>query len=385
VALGAAAGGEWFRREFGRKYEEASREIGRFNLGVFGKTGVGKSTLINAIFGKDVAATGIGEPVTQGSHLYLHAAGHFGVIDTQGLEIGKDDATILRELESYVLGLRGKPLSEQLHVAWYCVRAMDRRFEETEAEFIRALDRLGIPVLLVFTQVPMRRGHVHPDALTLRTDVEQRELPLRGEPVFLTYAKADEFHDLQVHGLQELLDATFRRAPEGVTEALTAAQKIDRSRKRTAAERAIAAAVTTAGAAGATPIPFSDAAVIVPVQLTMMASIANTYDVDIDKATTAALAATAGATAAGRSLVTGLLKMVPGIGSVVGGAISAGVASALTWSIGHAWVVVCVRLADGKLRSVSGALDTDAIRDLFMNEFRGNVRRRLPGGGAEGA
>src|SRR5215471_9195281 len=257
---------DWLRQQFSAKFEEESRSIGRFNLAIFGKTGVGKSTLINAIFGEEVAATGIGAPITQGSHLYLHVSGHFGVLDTRGLEIGKDSATILRELEQYVQEMRRKPLAEQVHVVWYCVRAADRRFEDTEAEFIRALHRLG---------------------------------------------------------LQELLDATFRVAPQGVAAALTAAQKIDMGRKRAAANKAIGVAVTAAGAAGATPIPFSDAVILVPIQLSMMARISHIYDIKVDKATTAALAATAAATAGGRSLATGLIKLVPGVGAVVGGAIAA--------------------------------------------------------------
>jgi GTP-binding protein EngB required for normal cell division len=291
---------DWFSRQFGEKFEEKSREIGRFNLAIFGKTGVGKSTLVNAIFNEDVAATGIGEPVTQGSHLYMHAGGHFGVLDTRGLEIGTDDATILRELEEYVRQMRRAPLPEQVHVAWYCVRAGDRRFEDTEEAFIRGLDRLGLQVLLVLTQVPMRGDRYHPDTLELVKAIAERDLPLRGEPVFLTNAKPDEFAGLPAHGLQRLLDATFRAAPAGVQEALTAAQKIDLKRKRASADKAIRAASASAAAAGATPIPFSDAAVLVPLQLAMMASISHTYDVKLDRATAAALAATAAATRAGK-------------------------------------------------------------------------------------
>jgi predicted GTPase len=62
-------------RTFLDKYEEEAAKIGRFNLAIFGKTGTGKSTLINAVFGEDVAPTGIGEPVTRTNHLYLHRAG----------------------------------------------------------------------------------------------------------------------------------------------------------------------------------------------------------------------------------------------------------------------------------------------------------------------
>jgi uncharacterized protein (DUF697 family)/GTPase Era involved in 16S rRNA processing len=373
---------DWFSKQFGDKFEEKAREIGRFNLAIFGKTGVGKSTLVNAIFGADVAATGIGEPVTQDSHLYRHAEGHFGVLDTRGLEIGTDGSTILRELEQYLREMRRAPLADQIHVAWYCVRAGDRRFEDTEDAFVRGLDRLGLQVLLVLTQVPMRDEQYHPDTLELAAAIAERDLPLRGEQIFLTNAKADEFAGLPAHGLQGLLDATFRAAPQGVQEALTAAQKIDLKRKRAAAEKAIGAAVGAAAATAATPIPFSDAVLLVPIQLGMMASIAHSYDVDIDKATAASLAATAAATATGRSLVTSMIKMVPGPGTLVGGAIAAGVASSLTWAIGQAWVVVCVRLSQGRLTSISSALDSEAIRELFVSEFKANMRKHLPGAGA---
>ena len=75
---------DWFRESFRTEYDKQNAALGRFNLAIFGKTGVGKSTLINAIFGEEVARTGIGEPVTKGSHLYLDKIGHLGIVDTQG-------------------------------------------------------------------------------------------------------------------------------------------------------------------------------------------------------------------------------------------------------------------------------------------------------------
>ena len=74
----------------------------------------------------------------------------------------------------------------------------------------------------------------------------------------------------------------------------------------------LGAAVTAAASAGAVPIPFADAVILVPIQLGMMAAIAQTYGVRMDRATLAGIAATAGATSAGRSLVGGKLKLIPG-------------------------------------------------------------------------
>jgi len=370
---------DWLRDQFSRAYREQAEKYGRFNLAIFGKTGVGKSTLINAIFGEEVAATGIGEPVTREAHLYVHSTEFLGVYDTRGIEVGVDNDKLLAELADYVAAMRRKPIAEHLHVAWYCVRSGDRRFEETEAEFIRALHHLGLPVILVMTQVPMRDGVRHPDAVALAEDIEARDLPIFGRRAFLTMAQQDDFTEQAAHGLIEVLDATFQVAPQAVEEALTAAQTIDSGRKKRQADAAIGAGVTAAASAGAVPIPFADALVLVPIQLGMMSSIAQTYGVGMDRATLAGLAATAGATSAGRSLVGGTLKLIPGAGTLIGGAISASVAGSMTFAMGKAWMLVCQRLSRGELVGVDGALDNSAIRRLFSEELRRQwTRRRKP-------
>jgi uncharacterized protein (DUF697 family)/GTP-binding protein EngB required for normal cell division len=367
---------EWFGQAFGKAWKDKAEEIGRFNLAIFGKTGVGKSTLVNAIFGAEIAATGIGEPVTRAEHLYLHQSGTLGVIDTRGLEVGRDNATLIGELRDYLHGMRRKPLADQLHVAWYCVRAGDRRFEATEADFVRALHELGLPVIMVLTQVPRANGRVHPDAEALAASIAALDLPIQDGLIHYTMALADDFTGQTAYGLQEVLDATFRGAPDGVAHAITAAQRIDFDRKRERAEVAIKAATGAATTAGASPIPFSDAAILVPVQIGMMASIALTYGISLERSTAASIAATAAATTAGRSLVTNLIKFVPGAGTAVAAPISATVAGTFTYAMGHAWLRVCERLARGELGPVGGVLDSDAVKRVFLEEFKSQAGRR---------
>lgn len=371
----------WFGQAFGKAWQDRAAEIGRFNLAIFGKTGVGKSTLVNAIFGAEIAATGIGEPVTRAEHLYLHQSGTLGVLDTRGLEVGRDNDKLLAELKDYLRDMRRRPLAEQIHVAWYCVRAGDRRFEPTEGDFVRALHELGLPVILVLTQVPRSvgpggGGRVHPDAEALAASIAALDLPIQDGLIHYTMALGDEFTGQTAYGLQELLDATFRGAPSGVAHAITSAQRIDFDRKRERAEAAIKVATGAATTAGASPIPFSDAAVLVPLQLTMMASIAVTYGISIERSTAASIAATTAATTAGRSLVGNLIKFVPGAGTAVAGTINASVAGTFTYAMGHAWLRVCERLARGELRAVGGALDSDSIHRVFMSEFKAQANRR---------
>lgn len=372
------SGDDGFDRDrFEQEFREEARTFGRINIALFGKTGVGKSTLLNAIFGSDVTATGSGAPVTKGSSLYIHRDGFLGIIDNEGLEIGKDTATILSDLNALIERNRSGALADQVHLAWYCVRAGDHRFEDTEAEFIRGLAELRVPIVLVLTRaMKTPSGEIHPDTVEFAQYLESLRLPVDQGQAVITSAVGDPAMGFGEFGLQELLDRSFRLAPEGVTLAFTAAQKYDRARKAKESQKAIAAAVTAATAAGATPIPFSDAAILVPIQLGMMVRIANIYDLGLDKSTAMAVSATAIATQAGRSLVTGLLRFVPGVNLAVM-AISAGVAGAITFGMGEAWHLVCQRIAAGEL-DPEVLTDTERLGRLFMDEFSKASASKMP-------
>ena len=274
---------------------------------------------------------------------------------------------------------RTRPLPEQIHVAWYTVRWSDRRFETGQEAFVRRLVELNLPVVFVLTQVPMNlHGQVHTDALALARHVESLGLPLSPRNhVYLTNALADDFLGTPVHGLQDLLDATFETAPEAVALALTAAQQIDLERKRQAARTIIRGATGAAMATGATPIPFSDAAILIPLQIAMIARISAAYGLSLPTDRTAGLVGSlmlsGGATTAGRWLVTSLLRVVPG-GQPAAMVISASVAASLTGAMGWSWVTVCERIL---LRDPDGSgsvLDTDGLRALFQDEFRRRLR-----------
>ena len=58
-----------------RCIREAAREIGTVNILIAGRTGVGKSTLINEVFQGRLATTGQGKPVTKETRR-VHEEGH---------------------------------------------------------------------------------------------------------------------------------------------------------------------------------------------------------------------------------------------------------------------------------------------------------------------
>ena len=361
-------------RMYREEYAQALNALGRFNLAIFGKTGTGKSTLVNAIFGESVAATGTGRPVTTGLDYYVHPNAILGIYDSRGFETGEAGDRILAALEEIVSSTRERGATEQIHAAWYTVRWSDRRFEDHQAEFVRRLHDLGLPVLFVLTQVPCNsQGQIHEEALEFARYIAGLGLPLAGGGrVFLTNARNDQFLGTVVFGLQELLDVTFDTIPEVAVAALSAAQQLDWGRKRQAAKRIIATGASSALATGATPIPFSDAAILVPLQLAMIARLTAAYGTTLPSAQLASLVGSlmlsSGATTAGRWMVSSLLRVVPG-GQPAAMVISGTVAASMTTAMGWAWVAVLEKyLVNGDLG------DVDSLRRVFVEEFRSRFK-----------
>lgn len=364
---------------FEKRLAEAFAALGCFNLAVFGKTGVGKSTLVNALFGRDVAATGVGSPVTRGLVYYRHPDGFLGLYDSEGFETGTAGDAIVDGLRRLVADHRTRAVDEQIHAVWYLVRWSDRRFERAQEQFVRELASLGLPVILVMTQVPSRDGEVHPEATEFAQYIESLGLPIRPHGrVVLTNALSDTFTQSPVFGLQTLLDDTYAVIPEVAEAALTAAQVLDVGRKKKAVAAIINQAVVVAAGVGATPIPFADAALLVPNQVAMIARITAAYGLPPNRsralATAGSVVLTGGATMAGRYAVTSLLKFIPG-GAIAGSAISATVAGALTKAVGHSWSRVCEYALTMDDATRETFLSGPQVTEYFLRHLKDAQRR----------
>ena len=365
-AIERLAGSEDILAMISQSMEEAERKIGRFNVLIAGRTGVGKSTLINEVFQGKLAATGQGRPVTRETREYTKKGVPLAIYDTRGVEL-KEYREIIDELMQFVADRNREADAERhIHVAWVCVSEDGRRVEEGEIELHRRLAEY-MPVLGVVTKARSDQG--------FGAEV-QRLLP-EAVNVVRVRALREGFDDSDVTlppmGLDRLVEATAEIIPEAAQKAFAAAQKASVDLKKKAAHRVVIGAAAVAAAAGASPIPFSDAALLVPIQIGMLAAISASFGVELSKAffrtLVAAMAGTTGATFAGRAIVSNLLKFIPGVGSVAGGAISATTAAGLTTALGELYIVVLAKLSDD---AGGGTLSPDDIAD----EFKRSLTRR---------
>ncbi len=310
------------------------RSIGRVNILVAGQTGVGKSTLINEVFGESFAQTAAGRPVTQHAEWFESDSVPLRILDTKGLE-AKDYASTLHDMRAEIEKCRGeREARDQLHMAWVCIATPSSRVQDAEVDIVRVLNKYDIPVVVVLTKDDDDEefADIVANILTERRASYAAIVPVRA------IAKRNR----PAMGLSALVRATFTTLPAAHRAAFAAAQKINRDLNREVADDYVTAAVTAAAAAAAIPIPFADVATMVPVQAGMLVGISSAFGLTLDQQQIVKLvAATLGCMAvslAGRWAVGSVLKFIPGAGTIVGSALNATVAGATTRTIGKTYI-----------------------------------------------
>ena len=124
---------------------------------LLGKTGVGKSTLINAIFDFDLAETGFGRPITNDEKPKKYeykTHDDLELYDSRGIEIDPSFGidTNYNKIQNFINEQFEK--NEPLNAIWYCITGT--RIEEVELNLIKKLKAMykdnSLSVIIVYTQ-----------------------------------------------------------------------------------------------------------------------------------------------------------------------------------------------------------------------------------------
>lgn len=150
--------------KLGKKYEQLLNKLEHVNIVIAGKTGVGKSTLVNAVFnlqGGERAKTGIGSHITERSEWYTVPDKPLRLYDTVGLELGTEQQETVKADILEQIRLNADTVDKAVHVIWYCISTTSSRIEKSEIEWISSLARCAVQyssgygnvkVIIVLTQ-----------------------------------------------------------------------------------------------------------------------------------------------------------------------------------------------------------------------------------------
>ena len=307
------------------------------NIMLLGASGTGKSSLINHVFGDAVASVNDVKPETDGFHLYLGS--NYGItvnlIDSAGYELGAEQyaeeaCRIVNE------GINGEPV----HIVWYCIPAANKRIEDIDIEVLTRLlkeDKLKGRLCVVFTKTDMdstdlkvTRAMKH----ILENKLAEEDLSVESFRV-----SVEDEYEFELEDLLEWSSITLD--DDDLRDKFIGAQISSLDIKKKSAEKAVAIASAAAAVIGAVPIPFADAILLVPDQVLMVKRIIDIYGVSSLAHVSAQFVGSIVISQLAKLLASSLVKIIPFVGSWVGGVVNASVAGIITCAIGKVTSDIC--------------------------------------------
>mgnify|MGYP005751838625 CR=1 FL=1 len=204
------------------------------NIMVAGITGTGKSTLLNAVFGSELAATGKGKPVTSHIDEYQNDSVPIHIWDTVGLEL--DSAKTKESINSIRDTIASKADSDDqfdhVHAIWYCINSGSSRYQGAELDFIKDLHSIGVPFIIVLTQCIG-----DPDEINrFETQIREINTSMGMTDIEIVQVCAQDFKlrgfTIEAFGLDVLVQKTLEKLPDFIKGGFVAAQNVSKAQKR---------------------------------------------------------------------------------------------------------------------------------------------------------
>ena len=259
------------------------------NVLFLGNSGVGKSTLINAIMNDDAAETGIGiTGTTKELKTYENEEVPFRIIDTIGFEPTKflQKNKAINEVQKWSKDVALSNNDDtSIDLICLCVDGTSSKlFAKTIDDFLKAIQIWkNVPIIVIIT-----KSYSFPDREANKQMVNDafagKNCNLKG--IFTVVAQPYVISDEIVvppEGITELISAINELLPEGIQASKKDINTYNLNRKRVIAHGATVTFTGIGVAIGAIPIPFPDAALLIPTETAEINLLAKIYGIRQDE------------------------------------------------------------------------------------------------------
>lgn len=343
------------------------------NVLVLGNSGVGKSTLINAVIGDDIAKTSFGtRGTTEELAVYESPMVPFRVIDSIGFE--PSPIKSLRAIHAVRKWSRSSAQdgneNSRINVIWFCVDGTAAKlFPETIRNFSNSIAMWkSVPVIAVITKSYSQADRTRNIEMVRQAFRGQRvERNLRAiVPVVAQTFVINETAFAPPEGITDLIDATMRAMPEGMQGGARDLMQFKLTRKRVLAQGLIGASVAAGATVGAVPIPIADSLVLSPLELAELNGLARLYGIDKQedsKQFLDSIVQVGTASVVAHSAISAI-KAIPGI-NIAASVLNAIVAASIIAALGEGAVLAFEQVYTGQ-RSVR---DIGWVQRLMAEQF----------------
>lgn len=327
------------------------------NVLVIGNSGVGKSTLINAVLGDNRAETSFGGTgTTKKLSIYESKELPFRIIDTIGFEPSWiKERQAIQAVKKWLAESAKKGREDtQVNVIWFCVEGTSSKlFPKAIQDLSRATSMWPtVPLIVVITKSYSKSDREKNVNMVHNAFASQKRYGKNLCAVIPVVAEIYEFTEnafVPVSGIQELIEKTNGLLPEGIKAAQNDVHAFALKRKQAFAQSVITVATAAGVAVGAVPIPFPDATLLGPVEVGEVNALAGIYGINKNEKAKGLLnsiieAGTVGAAA--KALISGL-KLIPGL--TIGAAmLNAIIAGSIVAALGEASNYIFIQIFNGE-------------------------------------
>jgi uncharacterized protein (DUF697 family)/GTP-binding protein EngB required for normal cell division len=338
--------GEKIQALFGKigtfNYEDTLKNIlqsiKKPNILVCGGTGVGKSSLINYVFDKDVAEVGSGTAVTDEIRRYASSNASIVLYDTIGYEIGAEkQKEFYQKVIQFVKQRNSQSdVAQHIHLIWYCISAANKRVTPMDIEAISDFAKTA-KISIALTQADSTTDQELKDM----EKVLQTELP----QIQYFVVSVDERMPKESLGWDALVKWSMDNLDSGLQLAFAQALGQELDVKKEQADTIIKRYMLAAAGAVATPLPMTDSAALIALQTTMATHIFNYWGIDKMNDKIKEIFINVVVANTGRMVSRTLLKFIPGVGSITSFLINGSVATSFTYAFGTALNEICYQMA----------------------------------------